>query len=389
MVSPAFTGSKMRQMFELVTDSSDDIVKKFVKRVKNGERINLEMNDFFSRVLIDSIASCAFGLKVDSFAEPNNEFFTNTKLAIDFTSLKQFFKVVFLNSIPFIARVLGISLMDKSVATTFRNTVLDTMEIRKEKNIIRPDMINLMMELREGTLKHQLDEKTKEKEGFATVEESEIGKTSVNRTLNDDELVAQCFIFLSGGSDTSANVLMFTAYELMINQDIQQRLYEEIAEMDQQLGGKRINYDALQRMKYLDQVVCESLRKWPPAGQVDRVCVKDYVLRIDDNVNINIEKGSTCLFPIYGIHHDPKYFADPEKFDPDRFNDENKNNIVSGSYIPFGIGPRSCIGMLNLLTNSMLLIFFSIELRLFLSTSRSCTYIPMNQCNALLCISYA
>lgn len=62
-------------------------------------------------------------------------------------------------------------------------------------------------------------------------------------------------------------MLMFVSYELAANPDVQQKLYEEVIETDQQLAGKRITYDVLQKMKYLDQVICEVLRKWPPAIQ--------------------------------------------------------------------------------------------------------------------------
>lgn len=50
------------------------------------------------------------------------------------------------------------------------------------------------------------------------------------------------------------------------------------------------------------------------------------------------------LIPIYGLHHDPKHFPDPEKFDPERFSEENKHNIAPNTYLPFGVGPRNCIG---------------------------------------------
>lgn len=61
-------------------------------------------------------------------------------------------------------------------------------------------------------------------------------------------------------------------------------------------------------------------------------------------MTFNVEKGRTFMIPVYGFQHDPRYFPDPEKFDPDRFNDENKNNILPGTYLPFGVGPRNCIG---------------------------------------------
>lgn len=61
-------------------------------------------------------------------------------------------------------------------------------------------------------------------------------------------------------------------------------------------------------------------------------------------------KGDLILIPVIGIHLDPKYFADPDKFDPERFNDNNKRNILPYSYIPFGVGPRNCIGKTNFQT---------------------------------------
>lgn len=194
------------------------------------------------------------------------------------------------------------------------------MEVRKNRNIFRPDMINILMQVREGRLKYQNDEKAVQKDGFATVEESDVGKVTVTRKWNDDEIVAQCFLFFLAGFETSSNLLTFAAYELFANPDVQQRLYEEIVQVNDQLDGRRINYDTLQKMKYLDQIICETLRKWPPATQVtssfstptmdnclqptafqvDRVCVKDYVYDDGEGLTFNVEAGTAFLFTIYG-----------------------------------------------------------------------------------------
>ncbi|XP_037029354.1 cytochrome P450 9e2-like [Bradysia coprophila] len=96
-------------------------------------------------------------------------------------------------------------------------------------------------------------------------------------------------------------------------------------------------------MKYLDQVINETLRKWPSVLATDRVCVKDYVYD-DGQLNFKIEKGSVVTFSIFELHHNPIYYPNPDKFDPDRFSDENKHNITPGTFAAFGQGPRNCIG---------------------------------------------
>lgn len=77
----------------------------------------------------------------------------------------------------------------------------------------------------------------------------------------------------------------------------------------------------------------------------DRICVKPYTIENDENgTNILINKDDNLFIPIYGIHRDPNNYPNPDKYDPERFNDENKNNIRPFTYLPFGMGPRNCIG---------------------------------------------
>ncbi|XP_055309672.1 probable cytochrome P450 9f2 [Sitodiplosis mosellana] len=346
-LSPVFTGSKMRQMFDLNSECIDNVVRHLLQKAEKGEKIDIEMKDFFTRYTNDVIASCAYGIKVNSFEEPNNEFYKNGLEMFDFTSIRKIIKILIIMQLPAVARALKIPVVDANVAKIFRDIISDTMEVRKKNNIYRPYMINMLMQIREGTLTHQTGkgkEKDKGKEGFATVEESDIGKLSVNRSLNDDEIVAQCFIFFLAGFDTTSTTLTFASYELSVNPDVQSKLYKEIAETNEKLAGKRVTYDILQKMPYMDQVISETLRKWPPLPVMDRLCVKDYDYNDGNGLKFKIEKGTAVLIAIYGFHHDPKYFFDPEKFDPERFSEENKHNIQPGTYLAFGIEPRNCIG---------------------------------------------
>lgn len=133
-------------------------------------------------------------------------------------------------------------------------------------------------------------------------------------------------------------------HELTVNPAIQAKLYDEIAEADRQLQGKPLTYETLQSLKYLDQVVSETLRRWTLAPINDRYVNAPFKLYNDAGSPVQLNVGDGIMIPTCAIHMDPQYFPDPERFDPDRFSDENKHTIRPGTYLPFGIGPRNCIG---------------------------------------------
>lgn len=341
-LSPIFTSSKMKQMFELIVDYANEVIPFLEGEARSGKHLQHEMREFFSRTGIDIIATCAFGLKVNSFENPNNEvFLTNSKI-FKFDRLSAALRLTLSRMMPGLMKRLGFELFEYKVKKFFQSTVLGTMKIRKEKNIVRHDMINLMMQARTGHLRYD-EGSQKETDGFATVQESDYGKGRVKREWSDDEIVAQCFGFFLGGFDTTSNTLQFLTYELAVHPEIQQKLYEEICSVSANLKDNRLTYELLQRMKYMDQVMCEVLRKWSAIIVTDRLCVKNFT-HVNGERTLNIEKGMLFWLPIHAIHRDPKYWPEPEKFDPERFSDENKGNIKPYTYIPFSSGPRNCIG---------------------------------------------
>ena len=93
-------------------------------------------------------------------------------------------------------------------------------------------------------------------------------------------------------------------------------------------------------MKYMDMVIDETLRMYPPAPRLDRVASEDY-----EYEGIKIKKGQVVAVQIYALHHNPEIYPNPEEFIPERFSDENKKSRESVAYLPFGAGPRNCIGM--------------------------------------------
>ncbi|EAT46155.1 AAEL002638-PA [Aedes aegypti] len=339
-LSPAFTGSKMRKMFELVIECSDSVAQYYVKQSKKV--VEVELTDMCTRFGSDVIATCAFGIKMDSLRERDNEFYDNGKKMMRFERLSVALRMFAFKFFPTLMGQMGIDIIDREQAKYFSALIMDAVRQRQTKGITRPDMIQLLIQARKGTLKHQ--EEKEVEEGFASVKESSIGKTNVSFNMTDNEMIAQAFVFFLAGFETVSTTLTFLIYDLVVNKDVQQRLYEEIVATNDSLQGKLLNYDTLQKMKYLDMVLSESMRIRPAAATLDRLCVRDYEVDDGQGLKFTINKGTAVWIPTQGIHMDPMYYPNPERFDPERFNDENKATIDPMTYLPFGVGPRNCIG---------------------------------------------
>nr|XP_023020043.1 cytochrome P450 6k1-like [Leptinotarsa decemlineata] len=145
-------------------------------------------------------------------------------------------------------------------------------------------------------------------------------------------------MFFAAGFETTSAAISFTLYELCLNKDIQDELRKEISETIGEYG--EVTYEAIQKMKYLRMCIDETLRKYPIIAFLDRICKEDYEV---PNTNLVIEKGTPIYIPIYGLHMDETYFTNPEKYDPDRFLKKNINE-AGFVYMPFGEGPRKCLG---------------------------------------------
>lgn len=313
-LSPSYTASKMRGMLELMKINAEQAVRHMKSKIVDKTGTDVELKDLFSRYANDVIASTAFGLKINSF-EGDNEFFKMGQVVTSFTTFETL-KFFLISNFQTMSKYLGIKLFPEEDSRYFMRLVLDTMKQRKAENIVRPDLINTLMEVKES------------------------GKWT------DEELVAQCFIFFFAGFDTVTLTLCCTAYEIMRDQDVQEKLRSEINDVVESLDGSPVTYEALGKLKYLDAVLQEALRIWPQAPQVDRVCTKPtLIVDPDTGRRINLNVGDAVSIPIVGLQRDAKYFPEPMRFDPERFNEDNKKSIDANTYMPFGIGPRMCIGM--------------------------------------------
>lgn len=159
--------------------------------------------------------------------------------------------------------------------------------------------------------------------------------------LTVEEVMAQVFVFFIGGFETSAAATSFALFELAKNPDIQRKLQKHIDDTLAKHNNKW-TYDCIQDMTYLEQVFEESLRMYPSVPFLLRKAARDYKI---PGTDIIIEEGTAVNVNTLGLHRDAKHYPNPMKFDPDRFTPEAKEARVPFTYLPFGDGPRNCIGM--------------------------------------------
>ena len=137
----------------------------------------------------------------------------------------------------------------------FGRIIKENIESREKYGVKRSDMIGLLLEARKN--KHNDDELSSLPDtGFATVQESEIGKNQKLRKceITDEDITAQAFVFFFAGSDSVSTLMCFIAYELALNQEIQEKLRNEVDATNEKCSGP-ITYEALITMKYMDMVV--------------------------------------------------------------------------------------------------------------------------------------
>ncbi|XP_072758017.1 cytochrome P450 9e2-like [Anoplolepis gracilipes] len=316
LLSPAFTSNKMKIMFKLMSDCATKF-SNYLAQMPEEKRV-MEMKDVFRRYTNDVIATCTFGISVDSMRNPENKFYIYGKEMPNFSIILSW-KFFIFRSMPWLARIIGLKLYSEKLTNFFRDIVKTTIKTRDENGIVRPDMLQLMMDNRGK------DDKIE---------------------LTIDDMLAQSFLFFLGGFDSISQIMCFAAHEIAINQDIQEKLQNEIDKVLEKTNGQA-SYEAINSMEYLNAVIDEALRKYPIGLMADRLCLKDFELppTLPGMKPFTVKEGQTIMIPIYGLHYDPQYFEEPEKFDPERFCAERKNNSLNcRAYLPFGLGPRMCIG---------------------------------------------
>ncbi|KAK4877874.1 hypothetical protein RN001_010380 [Aquatica leii] len=318
--------AKIKNMIPLVVKASED----FVTYLENVQEDVTECRELSIKYAIDVLSSCALGLNPNSFS--NSDFYKKARNLQNSTTSRVIHSACYFFSHSLV-RLFHLTFLEPASVKFLKHVFLNNVDNRKKLRNSRGDLIDLLLKLEEDNESFRMDEN-----GLA------IGLE-----------------YLTAGYVSSATTLSFLLYELCLHQTVQERIREEIKSVLGTHGG--ISYESVQEMKYLDMAFKEALRKFPVLPFLDRCCTKPYTI---PNTDITIDKGINVYIPLMGLHYDPKYFPEPEKFKPERFSPENKDNFNDFAYLPFGEGRRNCIGsLLGALTVKIaviqLLTYFKLE----------------------------
>ncbi|XP_019625332.1 PREDICTED: cytochrome P450 3A8-like [Branchiostoma belcheri] len=321
---PAFSGGKLKMMGPAINTCADQLVQNIAKFAETGE--SFDTRELTGAFTMDVIARTAFGTEIDSQRNPQDPFVLMGKKAFN-VSIKNplvLLYFVFPSVMKPILEWLNMDLFPSDATRFFYGIFDQLIALRQKSNEKgRVDFMQLMMDAHKDT-----------------EEEAEEGVKShgQKRALTRDDVVANGFLFFVAGYETTASTMAFVLYNFALNQEEQKKARKEIKKImeDRDL----VDYEAVHEMSYLEMCCMETLRMYPPVADIGRI--------VDEEVKIQwltIPKDMFVMVQVLAIHYDPERWPEPMKFIPERFTKEAREKRDPYDWLPFGAGPRTCIGM--------------------------------------------
>lgn len=368
--NPTFTSAKMKKMYPMITKRVGYLLKRLHALEEKGASVNIL--DAYQSLTLETICECAFGVDLDSQSENNQilqqcqGFFmeiSSKPFILEFPAIFPILSKLFWNLFMLLAELNLTNNTRLKINETIHN-VISLREKTEASN--RPhDFLQLLLNSRDVDydISAEINENSKpatngttnrhsaETNGHTNTETN--GNTpssdimqhtkawNPEKKLTDSELADTCFLFLIAGYETTSSTLGYMSYLLATNPEVQKKLQEEI---DQQIPeGEEPSYETIHKMEYLDQVWCETLRLYPLAASViNRTCMESCTID-----GLTFPEGMAVQADVFAIHNDPEQWGpeDTKLFVPERFSQKRKEQRHSMAWLPFGAGPKNCIGL--------------------------------------------
>lgn len=325
IITPAFHFKILEEFLLIFNQRTEVFADKLRGQVGKGD---FNIYEYVTLCTLDIISESAMGVKLNAQDDPDSAYVQAVKEMSDIIfrrlfSLLREYKIAF----------------QLSKAAEHQKKTLDVLHNFTDSVILQR--------------KAQLDDERSREKTQQKLEESDIyGKRKMTlmdillnvsvegHALSNSDIREEVDTFMFAGHDTTTSCISFSAYHIAQNPAVQQKLYDEMVQViGKDFKHAELTYSVLQELKYLDMTIKEVLRIHPSVPIIGRKTTSDMV--IDGQT---MPAGVDIAVLIYAMHNNPEVFPDPEKFDPERFNEENSSKRHPYSYIPFSAGARNCIG---------------------------------------------
>uniref|UniRef100_A0A182JU13 Cytochrome P450 n=1 Tax=Anopheles christyi TaxID=43041 RepID=A0A182JU13_9DIPT len=303
-----------------VLSSMDATVQKccasLIDFIASRVELELELKAIFLKHTLNMFAGIAFGKQLNTFQDDSDRFCTVSSGMAYGTNPVQVMKTMAFYLVPGLMRSVGVQFTDREE--------MDYLVKQYHTAASAPTYHSIARYL------SQANEKMKS-----------------SQQLTDAQLSAQCAMFFTKGFEPTLNLLSFAAYELAQNPDVQRKLYEEMHHNGLTESATGVPpFESIKSLHYLEAIVLETLRKWPPHPLLVRECTKPFIIPATENgdrASIPLKVGDKLYLSVWALHRSENYFPQPERFDPERFVGNEANATHPHTFIPFGIG-RGCVG---------------------------------------------
>ncbi|XP_008569709.1 PREDICTED: thromboxane-A synthase [Galeopterus variegatus] len=345
VLTSAFSPEKLNEMIPLISQACDLLLAHLECYAESGDAFDIQR--CYSCYTTDVVASVAFGTQVDSWKASEHPFVKHCRRFFKFCIPRPV--LVLILSFPSIMVPLARILPNKNrdeLNGFFNKLIRNVIALRDQQAAEerRRDFLQMVLDARHSVSSVGVENFDIVREVFSsapcTVKPSgQCQPRALSKPLTVDEIVGQAFIFLIAGYEIITNTLSFATYLLATNPDCQEKLLREVDLFKEKYTAPE--YCSLQEgLPYLDMVIAETLRMYPPAFRFTREAAQDCEV-----LGQRVPAGTVLETAVGALHHDPQYWPHPETFDPERFTAEAQRQRPPFTYLPFGAGPRSCLGV--------------------------------------------
>lgn len=337
-LASVYSAHKVKIMIESIMEICDEVLAEVKKLKQEGvgptTSIAVEVSDLFTRFATDCYTTNSLGFNERSVTNGfKSEFFRHGMMCLGWFFIRHVFVGTFY---PRVHRLLKMGVANKEVTGYFQKLADRCMRTHGDysgNNNENANLLQTLIAMKQRGRQSSQDE-------------------NVTAEIVDEKFVAaQIYVFFIAAHDSVGNTLAFCLYELALQPELQAKVRTEIREVFSHTSD--VTLQTLNDLKYTSQVLSETMRKYPVLSLVFRKCTQDYQI---PGTDIILEKGTLAFVPVHSVHRDPKYYPNPEAFDPERFSEENVMKRSEGAYLPFGRGPRMCPGQVVAVTQMKLML---------------------------------